>query len=196
MKHISQLFSAAIIMIVCFLSVTQSNAQNCPTDIFPTNIPWSYGCKYYNITWPNGNTCETWVCYCVRMSGNTKQIHISGIGYSINCAGDNHSEADLRIIYERAAEVILNDAEVMGACPPCGPNPPQVVEFFYRPCAEAVQDNEGNWSMVPCQTFGFCKRTYTRCCSPITGETIINLISTTSTNICNSLNPNCKSLCD
>jgi len=92
MKHISQLFSAAIIMIVCFLSVTQSNAQNCPTDIFPTNIPWSYG-------------------------------------------------------------------------------------------------------MVPCQTFGFCKRTYSRCCDPISGVHILTLISAESTGTCDPNNTICKSIC-
>lgn len=196
MKTLNKFFSTAICIVACFITFSQMNAQNCPTDIFPTNVPWDYGCKYYNVTWPNGNTCETWICYCIRMSGNTKQIHISSIGYDPNCAGQNLSESDFRIIFERAAEAILNDVTVMGPCPPCGPNPPQVVEFFYRPCAESVQDSNGNWSMQPCQTFGFCKRTYTRCCNPTTGETIITLISTTSTYICNSQNPNCKSLCD
>lgn len=198
MKHISQLFSAAIIMIVCFLSVTHTNAQTCPNDIAPTNVPWQTDCRYYQMTWPNGNTCETWICVCYRtiQPGNKKQIYIAGIGYSANCAGDNHTPSELQEIFERASELVLNNNEIMGECPPCGSGtPPQVIDVLVKPCAEEITDSNGNKMMQPCPGLGYCKRTYSRCCDPISGVPILTLISAESTGTCDPNNTNCKSIC-
>ncbi len=169
-----------MLMLCCgFMATNSLKAQTCPDDLAPTNIAWSWGCKYYQMQWPNGNTCETWICYCYRQVNGKTQIFLSSVGAAAPCpgTGSEWTAQELAIIFANATQELLKDNDVAGPCPPCpAGNETEVLNSF---CAKAVQDSGGNWSMQVCSGSGYCLRTWRRCCSS-TGEMTITLLGTTT----------------
>lgn len=180
-KLFMKTFVKVIMLMLCcgFMATASVNAQTCPNDLAPTNIPWSWNCAYYSMQWPNGNTCETWICYCYRTVNGKTQIYLSSVGAAAPCpgTGSEWTVEELSLIFTNATRVLIEDNNLTGPCPLC-PNGLEI-EVINSFCAKAVQDSGGNWSMQVCSGSGYCLKTWRKCCD-VHGNMTITLVSTTS----------------
>lgn len=182
-----------VILCCGFMAAATTNAQTCPSDLVPTNIPWSWGCKNYTMQWPNGNTCLTWICYCYRQVSGKTQIFLSSVGAAAPCPGSGWSAADLNAIYTNARMELLKDNEVAGNCPPC----PQgiEVEVVSSFCAKEDVDSGGNPVMTICSGSGYCFQTWRRCCDDLLGGAMVLTLLGSSSSGSSSCAVGCSSVC-
>lgn len=176
-----KLYFVVAIMVAILLGSPDMKAQGtclC-SNVAPSTPPWGgYTCEWIMVTMPNSSVCSTYVCYCTRTVSGVKQFCINGGGCDPNCYDLEANPSEAGDYFRRIGIDLIKHSFVPSPCPTC-PTSSTIVEVLNSQCVKVEIDTVNQIAnIVRCNEDGYCKRTYTLCCSILNGNPVVTYVST------------------
>lgn len=149
------------------------------SSVAPSTPPWGgYTCDWIVVTMPNNADCSTYVCYCTRIVSGVTQFCINGGGCSPGCYDLEANPGEADDYFQRLGAALIKEKFNPNPCPTC-PSSATVVEVIHSSCMRIEDDPVNHVSnIVKCNDDGYCKRTYTVCCTINNGTKIVTYVTT------------------